>query len=52
MTRLQGIRTKYEALVQDDRNSARMADVIDFIFSRPILTISSLEEALGNPPLK
>ena len=49
MTRLQGIRTKYETLVQADRNSARMAAVIDFIFSRPILTIKQLETALDMP---
>lgn len=49
MTRLQGIRTKYEVLVQADRNSARMAAVIDFIFSRPILSIKQLETALDMP---
>lgn len=49
MTSLQGIRTKYEALVQADRNSARMAAVIDFIFSRPILNIKQLEAALDMP---
>jgi Fic family protein len=46
MTRLQGIRTKYEAIVQADRNSVRMAAVIDFIFSRPILTLRQMETAL------
>ena len=49
MTRLQGIRTKYEMLVQADRNSARMAAVIDFIFSRPILTIKQVETTLDMP---
>ena len=49
MTRLQGIRTKYESLVQADRNSVRMAAVIDFIFSRPILSIKQLETALDMP---
>jgi len=49
MTSLQGIRTKYEALVQADRNSARMAEVIDFVFSRPILTIKQLESGLDMP---
>lgn len=49
MTRLQGIRTKYEALIQADRNSARMAAIIDFIFSRPILSIKQLEAALDIP---
>jgi Fic family protein len=49
MTSLQGIRTKYEALVQADRNSARMAAVVDFVFSRPILTIKQLENGLDMP---
>jgi Fic family protein len=49
MTRLQGLRTKYEGLVQADRNSVRMAAVIDFIFSRPILTIRQMEAALDIP---
>ncbi len=49
MTSLQGIRAKYETLVQADRNSARMAAVIDFIFSRPILSIKQLETALDMP---
>jgi Fic family protein len=49
MTRLQSIRTKYESLVQADRNSTRMAAVLDFIFSRPILTIKQLETALDMP---
>ena len=49
MTRLQDIRTRYEILVQADRNPARMTAVIDFIFSRPILTIRQLEAALDMP---
>lgn len=49
MTRLQGIRTKYEALIQTDHNAARMAAIIDFIFSRPILTVKQLEAALDIP---
>jgi len=49
MTSLQGIRTRYEALAQADRNSARMAAVVDFVFSRPILTIKQLENGLDMP---
>lgn len=49
MTRLQGIRTQYESLIQADRNAARMQAVIDFLFSRPILSIRQLEDALGIP---
>jgi Fic family protein len=49
MTRLQAIRIKYEALVESDRNAPRMAAVIDFIFSRPILTVRQLQSALNMP---
>jgi Fic family protein len=49
MMRLQAIRTKYEALAQADRNTARMSAILDYIFSRPILTIKQLEDALKIP---
>ena len=49
MTRLQGIRTRYEELVLADRNPQRMTAVIDFMFSRPILTLRQLESALDMP---
>lgn len=49
MTRLQGIRTQYEELVQADNNPQRMSAVIDFLFSRPILTLRQLETALDIP---
>lgn len=49
MERLQGIRTQYEALVHADRNPARMTAIIDFLFSRPILTVRQVEAALGIP---
>ncbi|NJC97470.1 MAG: Fic family protein [Anaerolineae bacterium] len=49
MNRLQGIRTHYEELVHADRNPGRMTAVIDFIFSRPILTVGQLETALDMP---
>ena len=49
MTRFQGIRTRYEGLVQTDRNPQRMTALIDFIFSRPILTLRQLETALDMP---
>lgn len=49
MTRLQGIRTRYEELVQADNNPQRMSAVIDFLFSRPILTLRQLESALDIP---
>ena len=49
MTRLQGIRTRYEELVLVDRNHQRMTAVIDYMFSRPILTLRQLESALDIP---
>jgi len=49
MTRLEGIRARYEELVIADRNSQRMTAVIDFIFARPILTLRQLEIALDMP---
>lgn len=49
MTQLQGIRTRYEELVLADRNPQRMIAVIDFVFSRPILTLRQLESALDIP---
>jgi Fic family protein len=49
MKRLQGIRIQYEALVHADHNPARMTAIIDFLFSRPILTVRQVEAALGIP---
>ena len=49
MTRLQGIRTRYEELVRADNNPQRMSAVIDFLFSRPILTLRQLESAQDIP---
>jgi Fic family protein len=49
MERLQGIRMQYEALVRADHNPARMTAIIDFLFSRPILTVRQVEAALGIP---
>lgn len=49
MERLQTIRTKYEAIVVADRNPERMSAVIDFLFTRPILSIRQAAEGLGIP---
>ena len=49
MTRLESIRARYEELVMADRNHQRMTAVIDFMFSRPILTLQQLETALDMP---
>lgn len=39
----------YEELVRADNNPQRMSAVIDFLFSRPILTLRELETALDIP---
>lgn len=49
--RLQGIRNRYEELVEKDRNPTRMRAVIDTIFTRPILTVRQLEAALDIPSM-
>jgi len=49
MERLQGIRMQYESLVRADHNPARMTAIIDFLFSRPILTVRQVEAVLGIP---
>ena len=38
LKRLETIRAKYESLVSAEKNSERMAAVVDFLFGRPILT--------------
>ncbi len=49
MTRLQGLRTKYEEFVQSDRNPSRMTEVVDFLFTRPILTVRQLATGVDIP---
>jgi Fic family protein len=49
MTRLEGIHARYEELVIADCNPKRMSAVIDYMFSRPILTVRQLETALDMP---
>jgi len=49
MARLQGIREKYDSVVQVDRNPKRMALVIDFLFARPIFTNRQLASELNIP---
>jgi Fic family protein len=49
MERLQGIRAKYQTIVEQDRNSLRMAAVTDFLFSRPILSVRQVSDELSIP---
>lgn len=47
LERLQGLRVKYQAIVESSRNSARMEKALDFLFMRPILSVRQLEAGLG-----
>lgn len=47
--RLQEIRAKYQPIVDQDRNSLRMAAVIDYLFSRPILSVRQASDGLSIP---
>ena len=49
MERLEAIRTSYQPFVEADRNSGRMAALVDFIISRPILSVRQAAEGLGIP---
>ena len=49
MERLQVLRLKYQPLVAADRNSERMATIVDFLFSRPILSIRQVADSLDIP---
>jgi Fic family protein len=49
MERLQRIRLAYQPIVDKDRNPKRMAAVVDFIFSRPILSARQTSIGLGVP---
>lgn len=49
MERLQEIRTRYQPFVEADRNAVRMSKVMDFLFSRPILSIKQAAKGLDIP---
>ena len=44
---LQSLRTKYQAIVESERNPQRMEQVLDFLFMRPILSVRQLEDGLA-----
>jgi cell filamentation protein, protein adenylyltransferase len=48
-THLQGIRATYDQVVQSDRNPQRMAEVVDLLFARPILTARQVAAGLNMP---
>jgi Fic family protein len=49
MERLQAIRMKYQSNVDIDRNPERMSAVVDFLFTRPILSVRQASDGLGIP---
>ena len=49
MERLRAIRVKYQPVIDADRNSDRMAAVVDFLFSRPILSVRQAADGLDIP---
>jgi Fic family protein len=49
MEHLQIFRTKYQTIVEADRNPQRMAAVVDFLFTRPILSVRQVSDGLELP---
>jgi Fic family protein len=49
MERLESIRSKYQPLVESEKNSKRMAEVVDFLFGRPIFNAKQLADGLNMP---
>jgi Fic family protein len=49
MERLASIRSKYQPLIEAEKNSERMAAVIDFLFGRPIFNTKRLADSLQMP---
>jgi Fic family protein len=49
MEHLGSIRSKYQPLVDAEKNSERMAAVVDFLFGRPIFNAKQLAEGLEMP---
>ena len=47
MERLQEIRNRYQTIVNKNRNPKRMSAVVDFLFSRPIVSVRQVSEGLG-----
>jgi len=49
MERLQALRLRYQPVVDADRNPQRMGAMVDFMFSRPILSVKQAADGLGIP---
>ena len=46
---LQSMRSKYQSLITSARNPKRLAGVIDYIFTRPVLSARQLSNGMGIP---
>ncbi|MBI5825279.1 MAG: Fic family protein [Chloroflexi bacterium] len=49
MERLKTIRARYQPIVDADKNSKRMGEVVDFLFGRPIFNAKQLSEGVDMP---
>jgi Fic family protein len=49
MERLEAIHTRYQPIVNSERNSERIGAVVDFLFGRPIFTAKQLSESMDMP---
>lgn len=49
LEKLQGIRAKCQPIVEQERNSVRMAAIVDFVFTRPVFSARQLAEGLAIP---
>ena len=49
MEKLQDVRGRYQPIVNTDRNPERMSAVVDFLFTRPILSLRQASDGLGIP---
>ncbi len=49
MEKLREIRSRYQTFIARERNPERMAAVVDFLFSRPILSVRQASIGLGIP---
>jgi len=47
LDQLQGLRTKYQVIMESEHNAKRMEQVLDFLFMRPILSVRQLEDGLA-----
>jgi Fic family protein len=49
LERLRSLRSSYQSIIDTNRNPKRMTKVVDFLFSRPILSVKQLSDELNLP---